>query len=41
MKQSLNTLIKILIILLLYFLTQALVMTVFAAIGGAGVQGDL
>lgn len=41
MKQSLKTLIKILIILLLYFLTQALVMTVFAAIGGTGVQGDL
>ena len=41
MKQSLKTLIKILIILLLYFLTQALVMTVFAAIGGMGVQGDI
>ena len=41
MKQSSKTLIKILIILLLYFLTQALVMTVFAAIGGMGVQGDI
>lgn len=41
MKQSLKTLIKILIILILYFLIQALVMTVFAAIGGMGVQGDI
>lgn len=41
MKQSLKTLIKILIILILYFLTQALVMTVFAAIGGMGAQGDI
>lgn len=41
MKQTLKTLIKILVILILYFLTQALVMTVFAAIGGMGVQGDI
>lgn len=41
MKQTLKTLIKILIILILYFLTQAIVMTVFAAIGGMGVQGDI
>ena len=41
MKQSLKTLTKILVILILYFLTQALIMTVFAAIGGMGVQGDI
>jgi len=41
MKQSLKTLIRILVILILYFITQALVMTVFAAIGGMGVQGDI
>ncbi|MBQ2985182.1 MAG: CPBP family intramembrane metalloprotease [Clostridia bacterium] len=41
MKQSLKTLIRILVILLLYFLTQALVMTVFAAIGSTGAQGDI
>ncbi|MBQ3132149.1 MAG: CPBP family intramembrane metalloprotease [Clostridia bacterium] len=41
MKQSLKTLIRILVILILYFITQALIMTVFAAIGGMGVQGDI
>ncbi len=41
MKQSLKTLIRILVILILYFLSQAVVMTVFAAIGGMGVQGDI
>ncbi len=41
MKQNLKTLTRILIILILYFLSQAVLMTVFAAIGGMGVQGDI
>lgn len=41
MKQTIKSLVKILVILILYFLTQAIVMTVFAAIGGLGVEGDI
>lgn len=41
MKQNLKTLTRILVILILYFLSQAVLMTVFAAIGGMGVEGDI
>ena len=41
MKQNSKTLIKVLIFLLLYFLTQALITAIFAAIGGMGVEGDI
>lgn len=41
MKQTIRSLIKVLVILILYFFLQALVMTVFAAIGGMGVEGDI
>lgn len=41
MKQNSKTLIKVLIFLLLYFLTQTLITAIFAAIGGMGVEGDI
>lgn len=41
MKQIIKTLLRILVMLVLYFVTQAVIMTIFAAIGGLGVEGDI
>ena len=39
MKNYLKTLAKIFLVLLAYFISQALIMTLFAAVGGAGAEG--
>ncbi len=41
MKNYLKTLAKIFLVLLAYFISQALIMTLFAAVGGAGADGDI
>ena len=41
MNKPVKILIRILVILLLYFLSQAVVLTAFAAIGGMGAEGDI
>lgn len=41
MKNYLKTLTKIFLVLLAYFISQALIMTLFAAVGGAGAEGDI
>ena len=41
MKNYLKTLAKIFLVLLAYFISQALIMTLFAAVGGAGAEGDI
>lgn len=41
MKNYLKTLTKIFLVLLAYFTSQALIMTLFAAVGGAGAEGDI
>ena len=41
MKNYLKALAKIFLVLLAYFISQALIMTLFAAVGGAGAEGDI
>ena len=41
MKNYLKALAKIFLMLLAYFISQALIMTLFAAVGGAGAEGDI